>query len=90
MNSYTKTYTVPERELTAILNLGMSLREARSGNDGALASWIERARFERDGYRWVTLQERGQGYAIEIAIDEVDNVLDAIALLPDEARALDR
>ncbi|CAN5563196.1 hypothetical protein BH11MYX1_BH11MYX1_54110 [soil metagenome] len=84
-----KTYSIPERELTAIEHLGMSFRDARAVPDGHLSSWIERGRELRDGTTWVTLQERGQGWAIAIALDANGDVLAVVALSSEVARALD-
>jgi hypothetical protein len=89
MAAYPKTYTLPARELEVLRALGMSYAEARSGHDGYLSSWVERRRFERDGKQWVTLQERGQGWAVELAV-EAGDVVDVRPLTADEARALER
>lgn len=84
-----RSYEIPEREMSAIENLGMSYADARSAPDGQLSSWIERARDVRGGQTWVTLQERGQGWAVEIALDPNGDVDDVVALSPDAARALE-
>ena len=89
MPGYSKTYSIPRREVEAIKDLGMSYQEARSAQDGHLASWVERKRFERDGRQWVTLQERGQGWAVELAIDADGTLAEVVPLSPEAARKLD-
>lgn len=84
-----RSYSIPERELSAIKKLGMSYADARSAPDGQLSSWIERSRDVRAGTTWVTLQERGQGWAVEIAVDASGDVTDVVALSADAARALE-
>lgn len=89
MPGYSKTYKLPGRELAAIRDLGMSYDDARSSHDGYFASWIERRKTERDGRQVITLQERGQGWAVEVTLDGNGAVAEAVALSPDDARALD-
>ena len=89
MPDYAKTYSIPEREIAAIRNLGMSYADARSAPDGHLSSWIERKRETRGGKTWVTVQERGQGWAVDLALDAAGDVSDVVALSADTARALE-
>jgi len=89
MAGYAKTYKLPDRELAAIRDLGMSYEEARTSHDGYFSSWIERKRTERDGHPVITLQERGQGWAVEVTLDANGAVAQAIALPPEKARELD-
>jgi hypothetical protein len=84
-----KTYSIPEREVAALKHLGMSYADARSAPDGPLSSWIERRRQLRGSTTWLTLQERGQGWAVELALDASGDVIDVVALPPDVARSLD-
>jgi DNA-directed RNA polymerase subunit RPC12/RpoP len=84
-----KTYSIPDRELDALRDLGMSFAEARTQPDGYLASWIERGRTQRDGRTVVTMQERGQGWAVEITLDANGDVAHVLSLPPDQARALE-
>ena len=89
MSGYTKTYSIPAREIAAIRDLGMSYADARSAPDGHLSSWIERKRESRCGTTWVTVQERGQGWAVDIALDASGDVTEVVALSPEIARALE-
>jgi hypothetical protein len=85
-----KTYSIPDRELDALRDLGMSFAEARTQPDGYLASWIERGRTQRDGRTVVTMQERGQGWAVEITLDDAGDVAEVVALSPARARELEQ
>ena len=85
-----KTYSIPDRELAALRDLGMSFDDARARPDGYLSSWIERGRMQRDGRTVVTMQERGQGWAVEITLDECGDVAAVVALSPEQARALEQ
>jgi hypothetical protein len=84
MAGYTKTYEIPQRELEAIRNPGMSYEDARTSRDGLLASWIERSR----SGNVIVLQERGQGWAVEITLDGGGDIASVVALSPEQARAL--
>jgi hypothetical protein len=86
---YQKSYKVSERDLEWIRNPGMSYADARGPYDGPLSSWIERSRFVRDGVQWVTLQERGEGGAVEIALDPSGDIAQVVALSPEQALALE-
>ena len=89
MPGYPKSYRIPDGELAAIRELGMSYHDARTQQDGYLASWIERSRCQRGGHTVVTLQERGQGWAVEITLDAWGDVAEVVPLPPETARALD-
>ncbi len=89
MAGYRKTYRLPDRELDVLRNLGASYADSRTAHDGYLSGWIERNRFERDGKQWVTVQERGQGWAAALALDGFGDVVEVVALSPEQARALE-
>lgn len=89
MAGYAKNYKLPDRELAAILNLGMTYEDARTRHDGYFSSWIERARTVRDGRPVITLQERGQGWAVEVTLDTSGNVAKAAALSAERAGELE-
>ena len=89
MPGYQKTYAIPDAELALLRQLGQRYADARSPPDGHLSSWIERKRFQRDGAQWVTVQERGQGWAVELALDEGGEVVEVRPLSAEQARQLE-
>jgi hypothetical protein len=81
-------YAVPDTELAGFrtwARYGITYDEQRKAHDGALRDWAERARVERDGKQWVLVQSNGYEYAVELAIDALGVVCDAVAVLPKRA-----
>lgn len=81
-------YTVSHRTLDELANLGTSYQEARDEHDGALASWHERGRFQRDGKQWVVVQEPFFEYAVELEITANGGVGAIVPLSPERAYEL--
>ena len=90
MRGYPKSYTVPEGELAAILDLQMTYEDAFTQHEGYFRGrYVERSRAQRDGRTVVIVQERGMGWAVELTLDAAGDVREAVALQPEKARELD-
>ena len=90
VGDYPKSYTVPEGELAAILDLQMTYEDAFSQHDGYFRGrYVERSRTQRDGRTVVIVQELGMGWAVELTLDASGDVIAAVPLQREQARELD-
>lgn len=80
-----KEYTLTKRAIALFHDLGQTFEESRTSHDGALSSWQEIERFERDGRQWVVLQEPLYEYAAELEIKPNGDVGEIIPVAPERA-----